>query len=339
MNPRFRIVVSIVALLAAFLLATAWFAGHSRSTAADTFRVFIDADTTNGICNLPEDSSLSVSVGDSFSVAVCVEDPPAALGAFSFHVVYDDTVIRAPEVADTGAGLDDNPDANQAALGDGWDCSALGVAFPMGDGDPASGPGGGLATLNCMNLPGPFTFASTGYLALVNFQTQGVAGTSALTLAQVLLNDSVATELGTCNPTVVSPVPCVDGSVSVGGAPVATSTPVVPPGTTPAVTPATTPGATPTPAPTPPPGQAQSVELAAGCNPVASTYPNGTTVQTLAAAISPPDILNAMWAFQGGLWLGYSPAYPEASNLVTRDFLDVVFLCVDAPGTFVRPLV
>jgi hypothetical protein len=331
--------VVALALLVPFLLAVVWLSGDARSTAADTFRVFIDTDTTDGICDLPEDSSLSVAPGASFSVAVCVEDPPAALGAFAFDVIYDDTVIVAPEVADEGAALDDNPDANQAALGAGWDCSGFGLAFPTGDIDPAAGAGHGQARIGCLNYAGPYPFTSTGYVALINFNAQGAAGGSTLALASLVLGDSAAAEMGSCNPTVAVAVPCVDGAVSVGGAPVATSTPVVTPGTTPAVTPETTPGATPTPAPTPPPGQAQSVDLAAVCNPIASTYPDGTTVQTLAAAISPPDILSAMWAFQGGLWLGYSPAYPEASNLATRDFLDVVFLCVDAPGTFVRPLV
>jgi hypothetical protein len=37
--------------------------------------------------------------------------------------------------------------------------------------------------------------------------------------------------------------------------------------------------------------------------------------------------------------LGYSPQYPQASNLAVTGFLDVVFLCVDAAGTFVRPVV
>jgi len=46
-----------------------------------------------------------------------------------------------------------------------------------------------------------------------------------------------------------------------------------------------------------------------------------------------------MWSFEGGVWLGYSPQYPQASNLALTGFLDVVFFCVDAPGVFVRPIV
>ena len=81
------------------------------------------------------------------------------------------------------------------------------------------------------------------------------------------------------------------------------------------------------------------MNLAAVCNPVTVTYTDGTTVQTLAGAISPPEILGAMWTFDAGVWRGYSPRYPEASDMATTRFLDVVFLCVGAPGTFVRPLV
>ena len=46
-----------------------------------------------------------------------------------------------------------------------------------------------------------------------------------------------------------------------------------------------------------------------------------------------------MWEFEAGVWLGYSPAYPQASDLTVKNFLDVVFICVDAPATFVRRLV
>jgi hypothetical protein len=345
-NRRCWIGVVALALFASFLLAVTWLTGNARSTAADTFRVFIDTDTTNGICNLPPDSSVSLPTGTSFSVAVCIEDPPSALGSFALDVIYDDTVIVAPEVADVAPALDDNPDANQAALGTGWDCTGFGLANPIGDFDAATGAGHGDARIGCMSLEGPWTFTSTGYVALINFQTQGAAGSSALALANVVLGETTGTEMGTCNPAISFPMPCVDGAVSVAGAPIATSTPVGTPGTTPVVTPGTTPAttpttpvATPTPAPTPPPGQAESVDLAAVCNPVTTTYPDGTTVQTLTAAISPPGILSAMWKFEGGIWSAYSPEFPQASDLAVTSFLDVMFLCVDAPGTFVRPLV
>jgi len=333
-NRRFWVGFVAAGLFVAFLSALSWFGGSPRSTAADTFRAFIDADTTDGICDLPEDTSLNLPGATNFSVAVCVEDPPAALGAFDFTIIYDDTVILAPEVADSGTALDDNPDANQAALGGDWDCTGFGTLYPTGDTDPASGPGHGAARLACLSLVGPWTFTSTGHLALVNFQAQGVVGASALALQGVVVGDFTGTEIGSCNPLVSFPVPCVDAAVSVGGAPMVTSTP----GGTPAATPAGPAPNTPTPAPTPPPESADVVDLTAACNPVTTTYPDGTTVQTLTAATSPAGILDAMWKFEGGVWSGYSPEFPQASDLAVTQFLDVVFLCVDTAGTFVRPI-
>jgi hypothetical protein len=133
----------------------------------------------------------------------------------------------------------------------------------------------------------------------------------------------------------------VGSQVSCGeGAGPATTTPsagipTVPPGPTP-----TTPqGPTPTPAPTPPPESAEVMNLIAGCNPITTTYPDGTTVQTLTAATAPAGTLDAIWKFDAGVWRAYSPEFPQASDLAVTAFLDVVFLCVDAPATLVRPLV
>jgi hypothetical protein len=95
----------------------------------------------------------------------------------------------------------------------------------------------------------------------------------------------------------------------------------------------------PTPTPTPLPPGYEAVDLAAGCNPVASTYPDATPIGTIAAAVGPAGNLNALWEFEGGVWLGYSPAYPEVSDLTASDLLDVVFICVTGPGSFGRPIV
>lgn len=89
---------------------------------------------------------------------------------------------------------------------------------------------------------------------------------------------------------------------------------------------------------------AQDVELVPlypGCNPVAITYPDGTAIQTIADAVSPPEILIAIWEFDNaaGIWRGYSPQFPDVSDLTNMDFLDVAFICVDASGTFTRPLI
>jgi hypothetical protein len=75
------------------------------------------------------------------------------------------------------------------------------------------------------------------------------------------------------------------------------------------------------------------------CNPLANTYPDGTTITTIAGAVSPPGILVALWHFEGGIWLGYPPRFPEVSDLTSMDLLDVVFVCISTAGTFSRPVI
>jgi hypothetical protein len=82
----------------------------------------------------------------------------------------------------------------------------------------------------------------------------------------------------------------------------------------------------------------ESVEMVAGCNPVTSTYPDATPIGEIAAAVFPAGSLEAMWEFESGVWLGYSPQFPEVSDLTQKDFLDVLFVCVGAPSSFLRPL-
>ena len=79
--------------------------------------------------------------------------------------------------------------------------------------------------------------------------------------------------------------------------------------------------------------------LVAGCNPTAWTGTNATPIATIAGAVSPAGILVALWQFEGGVWLGYSPEFPDVSDLTSMDRLDVVFVCVNAAGTFSRPII
>jgi len=87
-------------------------------------------------------------------------------------------------------------------------------------------------------------------------------------------------------------------------------------------------------------GGMESVALAAGCNPVAATWPNGTSVATVAAAVTPPAALDAIWKFDPptSVPLGYSPAAPpEVNDLVVVNRLDAIFVCMSEPGAIVRP--
>jgi hypothetical protein len=149
--------------------------------------------------------------------------------------------------------------------------------------------------------------------------------------------------IGNVGPCVTASTPTVGPSETPGSddTPEPTDTPgptSTPGGPTATPSPTATPTG-PTPTPTPLPPGYEAVELAAGCNPVASTYPDATPIGTIAAAVGPAGNLNALWQFEGGVWLGYSPAYPEVSDLTTSDLLDVVFMCVTGPGSFGRPIV
>ena len=83
----------------------------------------------------------------------------------------------------------------------------------------------------------------------------------------------------------------------------------------------------------------ETLPLIAGCNPLAWTGTDNTPIATIAGAVSPAGILVALWQFNNGTWLGYSPQFPEVSDLQQMNRLDVVFVCVSATGTFSRPVI
>jgi hypothetical protein len=120
------------------------------------------------------------------------------------------------------------------------------------------------------------------------------------------------------------------------------NTPSPLPTATPLATATQTPGgatATPTVTPTATPGGVQTLPLTAGCNPVAWTGSDNTPVATIAGAVSPPSIVVGLWELEVGVWAGYSPLYPQASQAFNVDRLGVVFICVSTPGTLSRPLI
>jgi hypothetical protein len=98
------------------------------------------------------------------------------------------------------------------------------------------------------------------------------------------------------------------------------------------------------PAVSPPSGPTEAVALQGGtCNPVTSTFADGTPATTVAAAVQPAGILQALWEFEAGIWLGFSPQFPEVSDLRETGFLHVVFVCIGgsgpSAGTISRPVV
>ncbi len=78
----------------------------------------------------------------------------------------------------------------------------------------------------------------------------------------------------------------------------------------------------------PEPGAAK--ELYPGCNAVAVTFPDGTSSQTVANAVSPAGSLQAIWSYDTAQqrFTAFSPAAPQASDLLSVDFLDAVWVCL-----------
>jgi len=86
----------------------------------------------------------------------------------------------------------------------------------------------------------------------------------------------------------------------------------------------------------PDPGSTE--QLYEGCNNISLTFPDGTASETVPQAVTPSEAVQAMWRYNAAesRFVGFSPAAPQASDLVTVDFLDAVWLCVTgaaaAPG-------
>jgi hypothetical protein len=138
--------------------------------------------------------------------------------------------------------------------------------------------------------------------------------------------------------------PVVTATPTPTNTPSVTNTPTITPtvtGTPPTSTPTktVTPGG---PTATATVGAMESITLVGGtCNPVASTYPDNTPITTIANAVSPSGILISIWWFNPGTasWLGYSPQFPQASDLTSVDRLEAIFICVSSAGAWSRPIV
>jgi PKD repeat protein len=85
----------------------------------------------------------------------------------------------------------------------------------------------------------------------------------------------------------------------------------------------------------------EQVQLFAACNNVAATWPSGTPIATVAAAISPGNALTAIWRFDnvGQRFVGFSPIPGAPNDLTTVNRADAVFICMTSPGTLTRPVI
>ncbi len=90
-----------------------------------------------------------------------------------------------------------------------------------------------------------------------------------------------------------------------------------------------------------PPGTRHTQQLYPGCNNISLTFPDGTPSQTVVQAVTPAGTVETLWRFNGPLnkFEGFSPAFPQASDLMSVNFLDAVWFCMSAaPGATSPPL-
>jgi len=327
--------------------------GHaSGSLQAASLHLAMDADPANGPrpCD-PIDASATAAVGSTYTVAVCLADYQANdLLSFQMHLTNNNSLSFAPDPQgseesqnggsgpDCGQCLDDNPDANDGddpagfKLGSGWACTGLGVIRPRSETPPIE-----LVCNADVVSPDMDLSANPGLLATVTFRADA-AGLNEVGFESWTSIGQKTAGQGYCGDEVPdAKIDCLGATINIGGVAAPTSTPS---NTATPTTPTSTPSATgPGPTATPLPPGMEAVDLVAGCNPVASTYPDATAVQTIADNVGPAGIVDSLWEFEMGTWLGYSPQFPEVSDLREKDFLDVVFVCVSGPGVFVRPTV
>jgi PKD repeat protein len=89
------------------------------------------------------------------------------------------------------------------------------------------------------------------------------------------------------------------------------------------------------------PTQTTTVSLFAGCNNVASTWPNSTPTSTVSGAVSPAGSVTGVWRLDAATnrYLGFSPNVAQGVNdLPTVDKLNALFVCTSTAATLTRPI-
>lgn len=86
---------------------------------------------------------------------------------------------------------------------------------------------------------------------------------------------------------------------------------------------------------------ADTVDLVGGrCNPVATTHPNGTPIETVAEGIDPQRGNDTIWRYEveSNIFVGWRRDAPSfANDLASVNFLDPLTICVSDDATFTRP--
>jgi len=258
-------------------------------------------------------------VGAPFRSTIDITAAPNAYQGYQVAVQYDPNVINFVPTDDLSG--DTVPDS--------WHYTGLGgmtfdvTVFDVG-GNPAVKGGGSALISGATNATG--TAIESTWVCVGS----GTTSLHLVTLAEdPFFGSTTIIELPTQAPTTLADtqVTCQEGA---GPAPTATPSE----GATPVATPVG-PSMTPTPLP---PGM-EVVPLVGGCQFVAWTGADATSAADLAAHVGPAGNLLSLWAQQPPpTWRGYSPEFPQVSDMGPVNTLDVVAICMAGAGDFVRPV-
>ena len=215
----------------------------------------------------PVTATANHPIGVPYEVALCLTDAEAPPASLNIELLYNDLLNSCTDVANSGTGLDDNPDANAGttywdtvghSLGTvGWDCSAGGTNYPRCDTNTETGAGKGRAFFTCgapSADPGDLTLpvgAGVSSPIAVLSLSAAAGGVDNLAFGIVKVADYDVSTITDCTPVGT----CVGATDYKGPTPTpvptATFTPVTPPTRTPTATPTRTPTPTATCTPTP----------------------------------------------------------------------------------------
>jgi len=228
----------------------------------------IDADTTNGSrpCDPVDAQRLNAPTSGAYTVGICLVNSQGSPDAFEAVVEWSGGVALAPEVADAGDALDDNPDFNDSTpplgFGTDWNCTGLGFAYPIADDPQTPEVTEAHVVCNSKNFNAGELTAEPGLLATLTLQA---GGTGFETFEFAPLYSAVNSPAGT-NWLCWRDVSCPGAFVVQGDATPPTLTPTATPTVSnpcSAFSPPSPPG-DPTECPTPPGGTAPfSIELSA----------------------------------------------------------------------------
>jgi hypothetical protein len=154
-------------------------------------------------------SSFSVTGPQDISVDIVLGDNAGNLSGFDLSLFYDDT--RLMPVAAASGGLNGNPDFNEIALSDTWNCGQGGSPSP--DIDSMTGPGHGVALLSCFTTAQGATISTPTMIATLQLHV-AASGTSTVTIGHAHFVRNDLTDIGACYADVSSTMTCVGGSVT-----------------------------------------------------------------------------------------------------------------------------